>query len=121
MEFKLEGQDLKDILHKAVIDALGETGKEALLKEVVQYLTTERQAYDRAPKVSPLLQALHDAATGAARDYFTKRIEIDNEFAETLERLYLESVKKFTSVENTDKLTTKMAERLSAAFNTDRY
>lgn len=40
MDLKVEGTDLQRLIESAVIRALGEAGQEALVKEVVRYLTT---------------------------------------------------------------------------------
>jgi hypothetical protein len=67
-EIKLEGEDLQMVLDAAIMQALGETGKELLIKEVVRYLTTPSGS-GIGSKTSPLMQALHHAAQNAAMVY----------------------------------------------------
>lgn len=118
MELKVEGSQLEQIINAAVFQALGETGKEALMQEVVRYLTTTNGRYGETS--SPLLNALRNAAQGAATRFFAEQIENDAEFRASIEGLYKDAVAKFLNQESREKVVERMAERLSAAFG-DRY
>lgn len=118
MDLKIEGTDLQKLIEGAVVQALGETGRDALVKHVVQYLTTARSGY--TDKTSPLLEALHLASTQAANKYFRDKIESDPAFVAALEALYADAVKRFLDSDKREKTVERMADRLSAAFG-DRY
>lgn len=118
MELKLEGSALQQILEGAVIQALGESGRDALVKHVVEYLTTPKGGY--GAKNSPLLDALNMAASQAATKYFRDKVENDPTFAAALEQLYADGVKKFLDSDTREKTIDRIADRLSSAFG-DRY
>lgn len=121
MDLKVEGTVLQALLEKATLEALGVAGQEALLKEVVRYLTTAPPSsnYSSIP-ASPLLIALRTASDRAAVKFFSEKVEKDPEFVAVLEGLYVEAVRRWQSADTREKLVVKMAERLSTAFG-DRY
>jgi hypothetical protein len=122
MELKVEGSDLQKLIEGAVVQALGESGKDALVKEVVRHLTTppQRNGYGSGQRPSPLMEALHGAAAQAASAYFRAKVEKDPAFVDALEQLYTDAVKKFLDTDTRAKTIDKMADRLSSAFG-ERY
>ncbi len=119
IDLKLEGTALQQLIEGAVIQALGTTGQEALVRHVVQWLTTPTSS-SYGSKNSPLLDALTAAAGQAANKYFREKVETDPAFVEAIETLYVDAVKKFLDSETREKTVERMADRLSAAFE-DRY
>lgn len=118
MELKVEGSDLQKMLESAVVTALGEAGRDALVKNVVEYLTTPpRSGYGEA---SPLMRALQTAANQAAHTYFRERLASDEAFQKMFDDLYTEVVKKMMNAETREKLVEKMTSKLSDAFES-RY
>lgn len=122
MELKLEGSQLDQMIQAAVMQALGDVGKEALMKEVVRYLTQpdRERTYGGQQPASPLTHALRNAAGVAAMRHFTKLLEEDKDFVNQLEALYTDAVKKYLGQENREKIVDAMANRLSEAFK-ERY
>jgi hypothetical protein len=120
MDLKIEGTQLETVIQTALLQALGAAGQEALVKEVVRHLTTPppSSGYGR-PLGSPLMQALQRASEQAADRYFRERLEKDPEFVAALESLYTDAFKRFNSAESREKTITRMAERLSGAFDKD--
>lgn len=117
MDLKVEGSELQKMIEGAVLTALGTQAKEALVKEVVNHLTTKPSGggYGHRPS-SPLIDALHQAARNAANKYFAQRVETDPDFCNSLELLYKDAVKRFFDTETREKTVERMADRLSAAF-----
>ncbi len=120
MDLKIDGTQLETVIHTALLQSLGAAGQEALVKEVVKYLTTRPQnfGYGRE-QPCPLMDALHRASEAAAQKFFNKKLESDPAFVKALEGLYLDAFKKFNSSETREKTVTRMAERLSSAFDKD--
>lgn len=119
MELKLEGEALNQLIEGAIIKALGETGQQALIKNVVSYLTTSRSGY-ASDKDSPLLKALHAAASDSAAKYFRDKLQNDPTFVNELEKLFTDATKKFFDSETREKTIDRIVDRLSSAFG-DRY
>lgn len=117
MDLKIEGPDLTALIEKATIDALGPVGQEALIKEVIRYLTkTEPNAYGQ-PLRSPLMLALSTAADRIAARMLTERLEKDEEFIAQLEGIYKDAFRKFNDHDTREKLVERMAAKLSEAFS----
>lgn len=121
MEVKVEGTALDGIIQKALLDALGDVGKEALVKHVMDYLTKPQERGYGNKKISPLMEALDDQTREAAQKFFRERMENDTELLAQFEAIYVEAVQKFNQPDVKKKLTDKIAERVAAAFNSDRY
>ncbi len=117
MDLKVEGSDLQRLLEAAVMQALGEAGRDALTKHVVQYLTTPVDGYGR--KASPLLLALQNAAASVAEKHVREKMTSDPEFIAAIDSLYVEAFKKFNSAETREKTIERMSYRLSKAFAED--
>lgn len=115
MELKIEGSNLQTLLEKATLEALGDAGREALVKEVVRYLVTAESYRNE----SPLRLAMRSAAAGVAQRVLAERIANDPAFVEAIESLYVDAFKKFHDAESREKLVARMAERLSSAFDKD--
>lgn len=122
MDLKIEGEQLTKLIEGAVMQALGEAGREAIVKQVVKHLTTapESTGYGSRPP-SPLVRALNDAAERVAHKFLTDKLANDAEFTAAVEGLYLEAFKRFNGAESREKIVTRMADRLSKAFDQDRY
>jgi hypothetical protein len=115
MDLKIEGPDLQKLLESAVVQALGEAGREALVKECVKYLTTPQGSY--RDQKSPLLQALHAAAGEATKRYVTAKMANDPELISMIDSLYVDAFKRFNDAEVRSKLIDRMADRLESAFS----
>lgn len=115
MDLKLDSDQISKALDTAILNALDTQTKQALVEQVVKYLTNPSEGYGK--KVSPLYEALQAAARSHATKYFREKIESDPAYTTVLDSLYTEAFKKFTNSENREKLTDRMAARLSEAFD----
>jgi len=123
MDVKVEKDTLNAALQEAVLRALGENGRELIIREAVAYLTKEedRGTYGGGKQPSKLRQAMEDAADKIARVVFKEKLENDSEFRSHVEKLYEDATKKFFNAETREKLVDKLADKLSRAFSEDRY
>lgn len=123
MELKVEGTDLSALIEKATIEALGTAGRDALVKEVVRYLTTEPtgSGYNNARPPSPMMVALRNAADRIASKVITERLEKDEEFVKQIEAIYVDAFRRFNDTETRQKLVTRMADKLAEAFSGRGY
>lgn len=114
MKVELDEEKLRTVLDSAIITALGETGKDAIIKEVVKYLTTEPTSWKQGQ--SPLWTALRTSADQAARRYFDEKIATDPEFKKAIDAVYTEAFKMFFDTDFRHRMASEMAQTLSGAF-----
>ena len=121
MDVKLNDEQLQKALDAAILTAIGETGKEEIIKQAVAHLTKKESAsiYDRTP-VSPLMRIMGDAADDIARAILTKRLKEDVEFVAEIEKLYADAVRKMFHTETREKLVDKLAGAMAKALADDR-
>lgn len=120
MQIKLEDEQIQNALNAAILVAVGETGKEAIVKEAVRYLTSQdRGSYGNNP--SPLQAALRETSRTIATAVLTERLTHDKEFLASVESLFVEAVRKMLNVENREKLVTRLAEAMAKGISEDRY
>jgi len=92
---KVDGEQLEEVLHAAVLQSLSGQAQEALVKYVVDYLCRKPTGSGYGPQsVSPLLSAVLSAAQRVADKIITERLEKDPEFAKWLDELYIEAFKQ---------------------------
>jgi len=117
MDLKVGESDLKKLLDVAIIQALGDTGREALVKEVVRYLSTpgEKSGFGREPP-SPLMRALQETAESAGRRYFLDKIQNDPAFGAALEQVYAEALRSFVDGPLKEKIVKAMGEAFERVF-----
>ena len=87
MNVELKDEQLTEVMQTALIQALGEKGKEILLQSVVKHLTTPQQSYSGAIRVTPIQEALNLAANQFASRYFLETMEKDTRFADLIKDL----------------------------------
>jgi hypothetical protein len=121
MDLKIDGSDLTALIEKATIEALGKTGQEALIKEVIRYLTASERGYSGNAQPSPLMRALHTASDRIATRVISEKLEKDEEFVAQVEALYKDAFRKFNDLETREKLVTRMADKLGEAFSGRGY
>jgi endo-alpha-1,4-polygalactosaminidase (GH114 family) len=118
-ELKLDDAQISSAMNAAILTALGETGKEAIIKEAVAYLAKQDGSYGN--RRSPLFDIVHDVARKIATTVLTAKLETDEEFRAQVEALYTDALKRVFSVETREKLVEKMANAMGDAITKDRY
>jgi hypothetical protein len=121
MDIKVDPGTLDAALHEAVLRALGENGRELIIREAVAHLVKEESNTYGSKQPSKLRQAMWQAADDIARSVFKKKLEEDAEFRAQVEKLYEDATKRFFNVEHREKFVEKLAEKMSRAFVDDRY
>lgn len=109
--WNIRGEQLDQLLHKAIIDALGDEGRDLLIKETVAYLTT-KETGGYGPGRTPLIRALHVAASSAATRFAQEKIENDPEFQAMLRGVFERAVEQFMQ----PKVQTKLVDAISSAL-----
>jgi hypothetical protein len=122
MDVKVEKSTLDAALQEAVLRALGENGRELIIREAIAYLTKEEdRGYGSSKQPSKLRMAMETAAEKIAHAVFTEKLESDPEFKRQVALLYEDACKKFFNVETREKLVDKLADKMSRAFTEERY
>lgn len=119
-EIKLDNDQLNAALHAAILTAIGETGREAIIKSAVAHLTTApSSSYDK--RGSPLLDVIHNAAREIASACLKEQLASDTEFLAQVKRLYTDATTRMFNVENREKLVEKLSSTMADALTKDRY
>lgn len=124
MKLDVDGTQLEALLHSAIVESLGDKGREAIIREAVAHLTTapaSSSGYDRDKRPSPLMSSLHAAARAVAEKHIATKLTEDKAFIEQVEALYVDAARRMFDVENREKLATKLATAMGNAISQDRY
>lgn len=121
MDLKLDSEAMQMMLQKIIVDSLGAVGQEALMKEMVRYMTTETTGYNGQKSNSPLMGSLRSACETAATRYIQNKFDTDPEWQKAIDEMYAEGVKRFFQGEAREKAIANIAERMASAFSRDRY
>ena len=100
MDVKLEGAELSTLLHTALLQALGEKGREMIVQNAVTYLTTRRnEGYGRGSG-SPLEEMMQTAARDVARKFIEEMVANDQAFRAKMQSVFAEAAERAFSKEN---------------------
>jgi hypothetical protein len=113
---QLSDEELKQAMHAAILKALGETGREAIIKHAIDYLTT-------APRdaISPVLRIVREAARDIAEATLKERLANDTAFVAQVQQLYADATAKLFAAETRDKLVERLSGMMADALTKDRY
>jgi uncharacterized membrane protein YheB (UPF0754 family) len=117
---QLSDEELKQAMHAAILKALGETGREAIIKHAVDYLTTAPRDGLR-DQISPLLRIVREAAHEIARTTLKERLASDTAFVAQVQQLYADATAKLFAAETRDKLVERLSTMMADALTKDRY
>lgn len=121
MNLTLDGTQLADLLHVAVVHALGDPAKETLVKEVVAYLVNPRSGYGGRAEPSVLREALNNAAQRVATKLVEDRLANDAEFIAEVTRLHTDAFQRLFIGESREKLVEKLSQAMGKALSADNY
>lgn len=115
MDVKLDDKALKELVAKAVFDALTPEKKDELLQAAIITLITERKRYhgDKTPS-TPLGDLFERAVQSIANDLIKEDLRADAKFKEQLTKLYHEA---WDRVFNEGEARERIIERLSIVFS----
>lgn len=117
---QLSDEDMKAAMHTAILKALGDAGREAIIKHAIAYLTTApRDSYRDA--VSPLLQIVRDVARGIAETTLKEQMAGDAAFQAQVRQLYADATAKMFAAETREKLVERLSNMMGDALTKDRY
>lgn len=120
-ELKLDDAQVNAALHAAILTAIGDLGREAIVKQAVLFLTTPvKQGGYYGRDVSPLMEIVGRAAEEAARTILKEKLATDPSFVATLEALYAAAVRRMMDVETQDKLAERLASKMVEALTERR-
>lgn len=121
LNVELKDEQLTEVMQTALIQALGDKGKEVLLQSVVKYLTTPQQSYSGSTRATPIQEALNLAANQFASKYFLEKMETDTRFTDLIKDLYEEAYQNLLNKENKEKIVEAMSRALRKAIVGDGY
>jgi endo-alpha-1,4-polygalactosaminidase (GH114 family) len=119
MEVKITEDAVTAAMHKAILEALGEKGREQIIAETVKYLSTPKDSY-YGKSITPLTEIMRQTAEQIAKAVCKDRIEKDPTFIAAVEDIFREAAKKFMDVETREKLVNRLANAMYEGFAKDR-
>ena len=118
MKLELEGSALEKALHGAVIASLGDVGREALMDEVVKYLTTATKPPGRNYEASPLMQAVYHSTEKAARDVVKEMLDDpDSPLKACIRQLVIKGVEDWIKETAEDGMAEKISSSIMSVLN----
>jgi hypothetical protein len=120
MEIKLDNEQLSTALQAAILQSIGETGREAIIKHVVSEITKTSDSYGR--KQGLLWDIIRDQGERIATAILKDKLEKDTEFISFLESIYVEGVRLFMGdAKSREKMIENVAAATRKAITGDRY
>lgn len=97
--------ELSQLLNKAIIDSLGEDGRQRIVEMAMKFLTTDPpcDSYGRS-RPSPLKEIIHDAVRDMARTHCRALIENDPGFQAQITSIFSDASAKMFAGEQREKL-----------------
>lgn len=122
LNLKLNGENLETVLHAAVLQALGDPAKQAIIDDVVKYLVTDgpTSSYSNQKQPSPLKAAVYRAAQSIATKLIEDQLVNDPEFVGQVTELYREAWQKLFKGDAREKLVEKISNAMYDALH-QRY
>lgn len=119
-DIKLNDEQLRTIIAKAVLDSLTPERREALISTAVKNLL-DKPISGRYDQKSNLQTAFDDATREVARKLATEMVSSDPIIKEKIKALFVDAWTKFTNDENYSKLVEKVSHALEKGLTGDRY
>ena len=120
MDVKLNDEQLNKALEAAILVAIGETGREEIIKNAVAYLTREERSGAYGRSVSVLFRIVNEAAERIARVALEERLRSDPTFIAAVESLYADATKRMFDAAPRETLVQKLALTMAAALSSER-
>lgn len=117
MELKLDKEQMDKVLHEAILQTIGESGRELIIKQAVEYLTKETDGYGGRKGPSPLRSAMNESAREVAKAIVKEQLENDDEFHQKVIELLSDAVKEFFSEGMREKVVGRITNAMYDAFN----
>jgi fructose-1,6-bisphosphatase len=118
-ELKLNDEQVNAALQAAILAAIGDIGRERIIKEAVSYLIANDTRFKG--QVSPLMEIVQNAAREIAKTILTDKLATDETFTTEVHRLYEDAVKKMFDVATREKLVERLANKMAEGLEKDRY
>jgi len=118
-EIKLDDAQINKALEAAILVAIGEAGREAIITKAVDYL--KRSPTSGYNSASPLMEIVQEAARQVAKTLLKDKLAADSEFGRQVVSLYADAARKMFSVENRDKMVDRLANVMADALTKERY
>jgi hypothetical protein len=118
-ELKLSDEQVNAALQAAILAAIGDIGRERIIKEAVSYLLASDTRFKGQP--SPLMEIVQNAAREIAKNILTDKLASDETFTTEVHRLYEDAVKKMFDVSTREKLVERLANKMAEGLEKDRY
>lgn len=109
---KLDPGSVEALVHKAILEQIGEEARDKLIEGALRYLITQPQGGGYGPKVSPLQQAFNNALTAAANQVAMDLVATSPKIKERINELLGETLGALMGHEGYD----EAAESLASAF-----
>ena len=120
MQLNLSEENLKTALEVAFLNAIGENGKELILKEVVTLLTKPQSDSYYGKKSSMLTDIMYGAARDIAKKLLENKLENDEEFKTAVISVYAEAFQKVFVGEGRERLVTKISDGIYSIMSKER-
>jgi len=121
MEVKLNDDQLNQAMQSAILAAIGDTGREQIIKSAIEHLTKKSDGYNGRSNPSPLEQIMQNSAENIARAVMASKFENDAEFKQQIESMYSEAFQRVFTGEGRDKVVERMASKMAEVLQSDRY
>ena len=120
MDVKLNDENMKDIIAKAVLDSMTPESRSEMIQSAIKSLlvTPTGNSYN---KKSPLQDAFDDAVREVARQTAREQIVGSSEIATAITAMISEAWTKLMTDENRTKLVDRLVSALEKGLTGDRY
>lgn len=119
MEIKLDTVDFKEVFNAAIIKALDDEKKNALIQGALSHLTT-KPSNGYGKQKTPIENAFEMALNKVARDKIEEFLKTDDSVNKMIEGLIADAVKQING-EGRDKTVSKIAEKIIEGLYSERY
>ena len=117
----IDNEQINKLLEKAVLDTLGEAGREAIIKECIAYLTENKHSTYSGKVSSPIKDALFSACDRVAKSVIDEKLKNDPEFLALIEGVYLEAMQQAFGPDHRQKMVDKLSNTFVTAFSERGY
>ncbi len=115
--------DLQKLAGEAILAAIDQDKREALIKQALQYLLSKPSKENRygSESYSPLEEAFHSAIRQVAGAIVNEELAKDDKVKEQVRQMLTDAWVKMNDPERYQKLVDRAADALSKAFIPDRF